>query len=88
MGGAQRTNLQSLLAALPSGSWIRYERKQQMGKNIVWSERNQLLASYTRHNAQEGQEDANDDVICRGFPWILNNVSIFESDKHELLLNF
>ena len=88
MGGAKRKYLQCFLTALTSGSRIGSESKQQMGKYLVRSERNRLVASYTRYNAQAGLEDADHDVVRQGVPLILNNVSICKADKHELLLNF
>ena len=88
MGGAQRKDLQYLLTALPSGSRIGSESKQQMGKYLVQSERNQLVAGHTRYNAQAGREYAEHDVVRRGVTQILNVVSICEADKHELLWTF
>ena len=68
MGGAQRKNLQSLLTALPSGSRIGSKSKHQMGKYLLQSERNRLVACYTRYNAQARQEDAEHNVIRQGVP--------------------
>ena len=81
MGGAQRKYLPSLLTAVPSSSEI----KQQMVKYLVRSEWNRIVASYTRYNAQVGQEDTEHDVVRRVVPQIINEVSICEADKHELL---
>ena len=58
MGGSQCKDLQYLLTALPSCYQIGSEIKQQMRKYLVRSERNWLVASYTRYNTQAGQEDA------------------------------
>ena len=85
MGGAQRKYLQYFLTALPSGSRIGSESKQQMGKYLLQSERNRLVAGYTIYNAQQEREDAEHDVVRQGVPRILNDVSIYEADKHKLL---
>ena len=74
MGGSQRKDLHSLLTALPSGSRIGSEIKQQMGKYILQSERNWLVASYKRYTAQAGREYAEHNVVHRGVPRILNDV--------------
>ena len=56
-----------------------------MVKGLVEAEWNRLVARYTRHNTQSGREYAKYDVVRQGVPRILNDVSIYEADKHKLL---
>ena len=85
MGGDQCKYLQYLLTSQPSGSQIGSESKHHMGKYLVQAERNRFVAGYTRYNSQAGREYIENNVVRRGVPRIINNVSICKADKHELL---
>ena len=56
-----------------------------MGKYILRSERHRLVACYNIYNAKAGREDAEHDVVRQGVPKIINDISMCEEDKHEVL---